>query len=226
MNKKMSCLVKHSLKKKIKTKWFVVVNILIAILIISLANIDRIISLFGGDFENTTNILVVDNVGVFDNFKKYFEQNSKLIEDVGNYDIKLSKEKVKKLETDIEKDDIILNIEASTDNYLQAQIISFDSISLMDSQLISTSLNNIKDDYVLEKSGLTESQIASLTSSVKIEKKVTSPDKDTYKDSEYKDLLSTGIITLFIVPFFIFITTLVQMLGAEINDEKLVEEWK
>ena len=52
MKNKLKFLVKQSLKKKLDTKWFKVANILILVLLIGIINVDRIISFFGGDFQN------------------------------------------------------------------------------------------------------------------------------------------------------------------------------
>ena len=48
MNKKMWFLTKMSLKKKIKTKWFLIANLIFLIVIVGLVNIDHIIKKFGG----------------------------------------------------------------------------------------------------------------------------------------------------------------------------------
>ena len=65
MKTKLNFLIKQSLSKKIKTKWFKVANIIIAIFIIGLVNIDRIITLFGGDFEEKREVLVLDETGSY-----------------------------------------------------------------------------------------------------------------------------------------------------------------
>ena len=49
----------ESLNKKIKTKWFLLANFIFAILIIGLLNVDYVIKFFGGDFEETQEILVI-----------------------------------------------------------------------------------------------------------------------------------------------------------------------
>ena len=51
MKNKLKFLIKQSLKKKIGTKWFKAVNIILCILIVAMANIDRLITAFGGDFN-------------------------------------------------------------------------------------------------------------------------------------------------------------------------------
>ena len=61
MNKKFWFLTKMSFLKKIKNKTFIIVNILLCLLVIGISNIDSIIKYFGGDFNNTNNIMIVDN---------------------------------------------------------------------------------------------------------------------------------------------------------------------
>ena len=64
MKNKFKYLTKISLKRKIKTKWFLVANIVLAIAIIAVSNIDLIINYFGGDFDDKTKIYVIDNTNV------------------------------------------------------------------------------------------------------------------------------------------------------------------
>ena len=59
-----------SLERKTKSKWFKIANILLAIAIICLANIDTIIKTFGGDFNDTYEIIVLDNTGYSSNIFK------------------------------------------------------------------------------------------------------------------------------------------------------------
>ena len=61
MQSKLRYLTFTSLKKKLTSKWFIVVNILLLIAISVIANIDNIIKAFGGDFLEPTKIYVVDN---------------------------------------------------------------------------------------------------------------------------------------------------------------------
>ena len=59
-SKKLWYLVGVSLKRKVKTKWFVIANILLAAMIIGVMNIDTIITAFGGDFNEKTTVYVLD----------------------------------------------------------------------------------------------------------------------------------------------------------------------
>ena len=57
MSNKFWFLVKESLKKKIKTKTFIIVNILLLVAFVSLINIDKIVLYFGGNFNKNNNII-------------------------------------------------------------------------------------------------------------------------------------------------------------------------
>ena len=100
MKNKFKYLVKYSLKKKIDTKWFKIVNVLLLVLIVFLVNMDYLINLFGGDFEEKERIYVVDNVGSFDTFSSYFnalaiEMGSEEYEIILDQDILNDEEKIK-----------------------------------------------------------------------------------------------------------------------------------
>ena len=75
MNKKFWYLTKQSLNKKIKSKWFLVANIIILIAMIAVINIDKIIDFFGGDFNESNEILIIDETGYSYN---YFLKNYKI----------------------------------------------------------------------------------------------------------------------------------------------------
>lgn len=219
MNHKLKFLMKQSLEKKMNTKWFKVANILIAICLIGIMNIDRIITLFGGDFEEKREVIVLDETGTFDLFANNFNIISESLGEMKNYEVKQSFEPLENLKKELNKEEekIIITLNRDNMNYMNSEIISYDPIDTVTSQLIQTVLNQVKSNMVLETSGFTESEIASLTSPVTMTKTVTNEDAE---NAESKDMLSAGLILVFIVPFFFLITMLTQMIGAEINDEK------
>lgn len=219
MTTKLKFLISQSLKKKMDTKWFKAANIIILVLLIGIVNIDRIISAFGGDFDETTKIYVVDETNSYDVLKTNFDAMAQALGDLGNYELEKSDKQVTELKEEIvEKDDIILHIKPDTTNYISAEIISYDPVSTITDQALTMSLNNTKSAYVLMNSGLSEEELSALSSSVTVSKEFTNPDLD--ENAEGKDILSSGLIFIIIVPFFILITMLTQMIGAEINDEK------
>ena len=219
MKTKLKFLIKQSLKKKMDTKWFKVANILILILLVGIVNIDRIISFFGGDFENKTKIYVIDEVGAYPVFETNFNAMAASLNDLGNYTLEIKTNSVEELKEEIkDTDTIILTISPSNEEYIKASVVSFDALGTIPEQLLQSSLNSIKSAYVLQKSGLSEGEIAALVSNVPITKEVTNPELD--ENAEGRDIVSSGLIIVLIVPFFLLITMLTQMIGAEINDEK------
>ena len=83
MNKKLKFLIKTSLKKKIGSKWFLGVNILLVTLIIGLINIDNVINFFGGSFNKAIDIVVIDNTDKsYELFKSSMKTENKLIGEI------------------------------------------------------------------------------------------------------------------------------------------------
>lgn len=214
MKNKFKYLMGYSLKKKINTKWFKVVNVLLCLLLIFLFNMDTIIKAFGGDFDKKDRIYVVDNVGKFDTFKNNMVSIYKELEEK-EVEIILDNSKINT--KDDLNDDIIVVLNRSDSDYLESEIISYDAVPRTTYEIINSSLNSLKTELVLETSGLSASDIAKFTSPVSLKETVLNADS---QDNETKEMLSGVITTIFIVPFFILIVSMVQMLGAEINDEK------
>lgn len=219
MKTKLKFLIKQSLKKKIQTKWFKIANIIIFLMFIGIFNIDRIVSFFGGDFSETKKIYVIDEVNAYDIFETNFKEIAKSLEEMKNYEVIKSTDNIDKLKEDItndKKEDVIISIKKS-EEYISGNVVSYDTLDTITSQLIMASLNNVKSTFVLVTSGLSEQEIMALTSNVTIDKEVLNPDSE---NKEGKDIVSSGLAFILTIPFFLLITMLTQMIGAEINDEK------
>lgn len=219
MKNKLKFLTKQSLDKKIKTKWFKGVNILLLVLFVLIMNVDRVISFFGGDFENQITIYVKDDVEVYDSFVTSFESVSEMLGESKNFKLEKTEEDIEKLKENLEnkEDEILVYIMPDETNYMKAQIISYEDAGTVTTQIISSAINSVKSSIAASLSGLTEEQILALTSPAQIETILTNPDVE---NQEGKDLLSAGVMLIFILPCFFLIIMLVQMIGAEVNDEK------
>ena len=219
MKNKLLFLIKTSINKKIKTKWFKVVNIILCILIVALSNIDRLITIFGGDFNKPTKVYVIDEIGYYDEFESIFNKYTKNVEGLGKYKIEKSDKSIKELKKKIiDKDDVIVTLSPSNETYLKSDIYTYDVIETLPLQVFSASLNSLKSTIVMETSGLSQQEIISITSNATI--KTVTTNKELDSNAKAKDIISAGLIMIFIVPFFLFITLLTQMIGAEVNDEK------
>ena len=141
-------LIKNSLDKKVKSKWFKIVNIILCIFIVGIINIDSIITFFGGDFNEKTKIEVVDNTGYsYDILKSSIENTIESLNTSTNnsyeYEIQKSDKSVDELKKDINKN-IIIEVNNDDDNYISYRLISKSYINSTDYQLITTSLNSSK----------------------------------------------------------------------------------
>ena len=218
MNKKLWYLTRLSLNKKIKSKWFVVANIIILIVLIGILNIDYIIKLFGGDFDKFTNILVVDNTNyVYDDLENIYNESSKYIEDIKNSTITLSDKTTEELKEDLKDKDIILEINNDNDNFINAKVIVNGSVDTIIYQFITTSINQVKTNVALNSYGIDKDTMYLIEKSVDIEKININEDK---KDDDLTNLALGVIFPIVILPVFLLVTYLVQMIGSEINEEK------
>jgi len=223
LKNKFKFLVGISLKRKIKTKWFAVANILLAILIIGVSNIDNIIKFFGGDFDSKTKIYVIDETKVsYEMFSSAMNESVMLAFEEEKYEIIKSdntkEELLEVIKTDEEKDSIILIIDTNETDILKAEVISNDYIDTLDYNLITNSLNNIKLVLAIQKYNIEEEALNALTSNATIERLILDETKDSAEEN--MAAIMTTVFPIIILPIFMLTIFLVQMIGAEVNDEK------
>lgn len=218
MSRKLKYLTKLSLDKKIKSKWFLVANIIIAVVLIGILNIDYIIKLFGGDFDNNTNIIVVDNTGyIYDKVYDIYDESSKYIESIKESNMSLSNKTSEELSDNIKDNDIILEINNDSDNFINAKVISNGKIDTIIYQFITNSINNVKTNIALESYNIDSSTMDLIEKSVDIERVNLSDDK---QDDDLTTIALGVVFPILILPVFLLVTYLVQMIGSEINEEK------
>ena len=220
MKNKLKYLTKISLNKKIKTKWFVIANVCLLFLIVGLINADSIVKFFGGDFNKVTDILVIDNTNenLYNDIKIYYEEFSKYVEDMSKTKINLYEDNIESAKEIVKKDDsILLVVNDDLSNFINAEIIVNNNIDPIVSQLISTSLNTVKTNIALKHYNISESMLETIDSPVVVEKTNLDSSKST---DEMMDLVMGVAFPVTILPFFMLTIFLVQMIGAEINEEK------
>lgn len=222
MRSKLNFLINVSLKKKIKSKWFLIANIVIALLTIGIINIDSIITFFGGDFDSKTKIYVVDNTNnLADSFKinlEYYENTLYGNEDI--YEIILSdesKETIKKKILDEENSSLIIEFNKENDK-VTSKLISLSTIDSYDYQLINSAVNSTISLYNLNSLELTEEEYKKLTEVVVLEREIL--DNEVTSESENVEMIMTTVFPILILPFFMLTIFLVQLIGSEVNDEK------
>lgn len=217
MKTKLKYLIKNSLSKKMKTKWFVIANIILFVVIAGLINIDSIIKFFGGDFNDKLEIMVIDNIGSYEEFKSTYEVASETL-DLGEVEItKYDKTYEDALDEIKEEDKILIELNADETNFVRAKLVSNDNIDVNIYQLITTTINSIKRDIALKHYNISDNILALIDAKVEIERIKLDDNKNA---DEMLELIMGTIFPLIILPFFMLTMFLVQMIGAEINEEK------
>ena len=218
MTNKLKYLTKISLDKKIKTKWFLIANIILLVIIAGIINIDSIIKFFGGDFDNKTEIVVIDNASGYDEFVKTFDSTRDYLDTLKDAEItKYDKDKESLYEDIKKKDKILLVINEDSTNFINVEMITKSNIDNTTYQVITTILNSIKKDKALSYYGVSNEILDHISSYVDVKR--TKLDDEENVD-EMMELVMSTIFPIVILPFFTLTMFLVQMIGAEINEEK------
>ena len=220
MKSKLNYLIGMSLNRKIKTKWFLVANIIIAIVIVGVINIDSIITFFGGDFSSAQKVYVIDNT---DKSYDILEEqlNASSLEIVDSDTKKFDVEKTDRDANEIIEEDkksIVIELNESETNELKAKIISQSFIEAIDYQLITNALTNTKVSLNILASDISQEEINKLYEPIEIEREILNESEKS--EDENTNMIMTTVFPVIILPFFMLSIFLVQMIGAEVNDEK------
>ena len=219
MTNKFWFLTKNSLQKKMKNKTFIIVNILLLIVLVALINIDRVVMLFGGNFDKQNNIMVLDNTNkTYKIFKKTIDSEETIIDTGLKYKVKKVSDE-KKAKKEIKKDeDILLIINNDENDIINVTMITYGYINSNLYQLINSSITASKQNLAMEEIGISAEELAKISKSVEIKREYIEANKS--KEEEQNEFIMGIVTPIVIFPFFMLITLVVQMVGAEINEEK------
>lgn len=213
MNKKFWYLTKVSLKKKVGSKWFLVTNIILALIIIGIINIKSIIKFFGGDFSDNKIIYVIDNAGVYD----YFSETLKQLDEDKLLEINKSSKSKDELMKNLENKEIVIVLNSDNKEYLTSEIISNEKIDNTIYQEITNALNISKSTKGMIEANINPDVLTNITSPTNVERTILSAKNSV---DENMDLIMNSVFPTVILPFFMLVVFLVQMVGGEICEEK------
>lgn len=212
MTRKFFYLMKLSFNKKLKSKWFIAVNIILALSLFALFNLNSIITFFGGEFDKPLKILVYDKTNIsYPYLKNNIDSLTSELEDKKIVVKSVSNESKK-----IKDDEILISLNLD-DNLLKAKVISDKKIDSSVYQVIYQGLNVTKQQVLMERLNLDTNTLALLSTSIDIDRVVLS---DKKSQDENMSLVMSTVFPSLILPFFMLIIFLVQMVGGEICEEK------
>lgn len=220
MNRKFWYLVSYSLKKKMKTKWFLIANLIIMISIIGIINIDSIINLFGGDFNDKTTVVILDKTGyTSDVFKKNLnEANDILANDYKTDFLSFDGDEESLKEEVKDNDKVGIIFDSDEDNYLKAKIITNSKIDSLYYQMLVQALTSTKTKIAMSLTNIDLEELNKISSPINIDRIIL--DNEAKTGDESMSIIMGTVFPTVILPFFMLIIFLVQMLGSEINEEK------
>ncbi len=220
---KLHFLTTVSLKRKMKTKWFLIANIILALIICAVINIDSIITFFGGDFNKIRKIYIIDETKEsYEMLKEQIHLNSINFsgEEESDFEVILSEKSSDEALAIVEeeKEAYVFVVKPNEETVLDVTLLSDGYIDAIDYQLLSTAVNNTKTSLAIQKSNLTEEELNRLYSKIEIKRIYLDENKKT--EDENMEMIMTAVFPIIILPFFMLSLFLVQMIGAEVNDEK------
>lgn len=223
MRSKLDYLITLSLKRKMKTKWFLITNILVAILIIGLINIDSIITLFGGDFNKKTKLYVIDNTNeAYELFKTELDNSSKLLNEDSSYEVysydKTIDDAMEELKEKDNYDNYYLEFSYLEDYTLKVKLLTKEYIDIYDTQILNNALNNTKVSLSISHSNISIEELNKIYEPVNVDRVYLDEKKNSAEEN--MEMIMSSVFPIIILPVFMLIVFLVQMIGAEINDEK------
>lgn len=220
MMNKFWFLTGTSIKKKLKSKWFLVVNLLLLVAITAIMNIDSIIKMFGGDFQEANQIIVLDKTGIaYDSFERNLNIYNETLDMDYTFEIKKDTRSQADIETEIKDSDTVLIILDSSDTeYMKASIISDSYMDSMYYQLLYQALSNTKTEVAFLLSDIEQEELMKITSAITVDRIFL--DENQSAEEENMEMIMGTVFPTVILPFFILVIFLIQMIGAEINEEK------
>ncbi len=199
-------------KNKVKAKSFIIFTTVVVLLIVLLANVNKIIEFFD-DGE--------DKIGVAAPTTELYEavksQNKQFGDDVQF--VKISEKDAKSQIRDEKIDDAFV-IKEGQDQQLEGKILSHSTVSAEDEQLLQTVLSQIQSQMRAAQMDLTPKQLADLQAQSKVSSEVVSTSSDGSSLSPSQQALNSIIINGGVFLMFFIIINYSSQVGMEIATEK------
>ncbi len=211
MSSKISSIVKHTVEKNIRNKWFIVLNVLLLLvstIAINFNTITKILKKNDINFGEKTEFIIYDKSNlVYDELLKKFE----------NDDVIITKEEELKDYTkdDISKEQIVVQVQNYDDiKNLSAKVISQEGVSATYIDDITNTLKEIKNNAIIKENNITDEVLNELSKEPTIDRVMLSVD-NTDTDKKY------GMQTIFNYLIFFILLMILSKIANDISQEKL-----
>lgn len=213
MKNKFNFLVDFNLKRKIKSKSFIISNIVILILTLFMTNINSIFKLFAPN-KSIVKIGIIDNANSYELVNKYIELTNK---DNASYKIEMFKYQGNKdtIKQDIldKKLDILTIVNESIEDYINVEIITDKKIRSDYEKLLNIVFTQARSEIIVSKTNIDPNVLVSISKPLNIVANNFNNDND--------DTRAIGMLgNVIMIPLFMLLTLSMQFVGADVNDEK------
>lgn len=197
-NNKVKNLIKYTVEKNIKNKWFIVLNIVFLIVSIVALNFNTVKNIFkssniSGE-QSKFKIELVDESGVV--YKNLLDSVLTL-EDYSGVEL-TKKDKLEYDAKSFEKNKVIVYVENS-DNELIAKVISKEGIDTKYYNVIYDAISNSKNQLLMKKYGIDKEKVENILSQPKIERIMTSVDSENANSKQILQNMSNYAILLILI---------------------------
>ena len=220
MMNKFWYLVGNSFNKKAKSKWFIIINLIILVVVVGIINIDSIIKAFGGDFKDTYEIVVLDNTKYSTKiFKEELDSYNEKLDMGFTFDIEESDKNIDDLKEEIkENGKVLVVLNENETSFIDASVISNSTIDTAYYQLLYQALTGAKEKISLSLTNIDPVELSKLMTPITIDRVIL--DENKTSTDEATEMIMGSVFPTVIMPVFFLVIFLVQMIGAEINEEK------
>ena len=175
---KVSSVVKYTVEKNIKNKWFIILNALFLIVAIVALNFNTVLNILKSnniEIDKTKfNVILVDNENLIE---------TNLISSINNSEYKdkfvFSKESTFEYDKDnFEDNKIIIFAESSTENILNVKIVSKEGIDTKYYDIIYSAIAKTKNDILKSQYNMSEEEFNSILEEPNIERIMTNVESE------------------------------------------------
>ena len=213
-NSKIGSVVKYTLEKNIKNKWFIGLNILFLVITVVALNFNTVKQILKSnniEFDSTkVTIELVDNLNLlYDN----------LTNDINSLEFKdkivlEKKDKVEYDEKTLDKNKIIVEVIEDETEGIKSKIISKEGIDTKYYNVILNSISKTKNNILAAKYGLSESELSNITSTPQVERIMVGVDSS---NSDIKTILKT--ISNYLI--LIILMIVLSKIANDVSQEKI-----
>ncbi len=211
MKSKIVSIIKYNVEKNIRSKWFVILNVLLLLITLVGINFSTVSDIFKKDnikFKEDTEILLCDNDNLI------YEDLNNSLKDIDGVVLKKEEEKEYNKEN-LKKNQIAVKVDKEGTD-IKAKVTSQEGVSSLYIDLIQSSLNNAKKMLYAKENNISIESLNEAFEDVKIERKMLSVDNE---DTDKKYTMQT----IFNYLIFFILLMILSKIANDISQEKLTK---